>query len=267
MLAELPERNADNVSRTASYLELYAWTRDNPPELPWLLMAHLVSRNGGYLMTDTAVFLDRKEGLFRESAMVELFLFLERANFLIFYDAWYHVLHHLLLRREQMNAGRVTRYMRERWAEYERDGAAGVSAELERRLVHELVVNEQNFIEHRVVHHAGFAVAAAMVGFFETIERDAPLVFPVDAPPIKVGTFANLERRIQTGRDIFDEVLRDREKRRRCFEWATAHPHTGSRAIYGGRPTPSVHDAWPLARVRALGPEVHDPPELFPGEL
>lgn len=261
MLAELPERNRDNVTRTASYLELYAFTREHPPELPWLLMAHLVSRNGGYLMTDTALHLSQGEGLFKPSALNELFLFLERANYLIFYDAWYHTLHHLLGESDRMHPARVTPYMRGRWFAYERDREHGFSPELERRLVEELVVNEQNFIERRVVHHPRFAVAKAMVGLLEAVGRDAPLVFPVEAPAIRVGEFARLERRIRTGHAIFDRVLRDRTKRAQSFAWAEAHPHTGSRSVYGGRATPRLHEAWPASRVAAMAPDIHAPPE------
>ena len=51
-LDELDERNTDNVSRTESYLALYQALRADGVELPWILMAHLVSRNAGYLMSD-----------------------------------------------------------------------------------------------------------------------------------------------------------------------------------------------------------------------
>ena len=47
MLSERDARNRDNISRTTSYLELYAFARERGIELPWVLMAHLVSRNAG----------------------------------------------------------------------------------------------------------------------------------------------------------------------------------------------------------------------------
>src|SRR5688572_9480024 len=135
LLEELPERNRDNVARTASYLELYAYTVANPPDLPWLLMAHLVSRNAGYWMSDLAARIERKP---EEAAGAEnLFLLLERANFLIFHDAWYHVLQHL--RGREPAAGRMPRFMREAWDRYESDPSR------ERELVFDLVTNEQNY--------------------------------------------------------------------------------------------------------------------------
>jgi hypothetical protein len=268
MLAELPERNRDNVTRTESYLELYTYTREEASDLPWLLMAHLVSRNGGYMMTDVAESIARDDGVFSRGALEDLFLFLERANYLIFHDAWHHVLLHLLGRAHEATPPRVPRFMSEAWTRYEADARSGAAAaptpEAERRLVCDLVTNEQNFIERRVVHNARFAKAAAMVAFFESIGREAPIVLPDKSYTTTVGGFASLERRIATGWRIFDERLADRAGRARLFEWATAHPHTGSRAAYGGRSTRTVREAWPVGTVESMWPGIHAPPEPDP---
>src|SRR5262245_66157406 len=93
-LEELPIRNRDNPSRTESYLELYAHTVAHPPDLPWLLMAHLVSRNAGYWMSELCARIENKPE--QAEGLEKLFLLLERANYLIFWDAWWHVVHHLL---------------------------------------------------------------------------------------------------------------------------------------------------------------------------
>ena len=140
------ERNRDNVARTASYLELYRYTVENPPDLPWLLMAHLVSRNAGYMMSDLARTQERsrrepQSGIPPE-ALDELFLFLERANYLIFFDAWAHCLGHL---RGLPLAAPTSLFMREAWAGY-------AAQPDERQLVLDLVHNEQHYIEQRVVH-------------------------------------------------------------------------------------------------------------------
>jgi hypothetical protein len=266
MLAELGVRNEDNVARTSSYLELYAYTRDHPPDLPWLLMAHLVSRNGGYMMTDVATSLARRDGVFSADATRTLFLFLERANFLIFHDAWWHVLHHLLGRSGELGAPRATRFVVDRcWPDYERAVRdRGVSADVEAQLVRDLVTNEQHFIERRVVHNPRFEQASAIVGFLESIGRDAPLVLPCTDASIKVGRFALLARRIQTGRRIYDEVLADPARRERIYGWARQNAHTGTREVYGGRAGPRIRDAWPVSEVRALWSGVHAEPETDP---
>ncbi len=259
MLDELAERNADNVTRTASYLELYALTRELGRELPWVLMAHLVSRNSGYLMTDLAVAIERGTTPFSREALTEMFLFLERPNFLIFHDAWWHVAHHLL--DAPMQEGRVPRFVREAWRRYESSPRTG---EVERALVFDLVTNEQNLIERRSVHAPRFDKARALVRFFDAMKTEQPIVLPVTSARIIVGGFLEIEKRIATGRRIFDEVLSDRAQRDAIFEWATAHPHTGSRAAYGARATPAIPEAWPRARVRELAPEIHAEPEHDP---
>lgn len=259
MLGELEERNADNVSRTESYLELYALTREMGRELPWVLMAHLVSRNSGYLMSDLAIAIERGTTPFSREALTEMFLFLERPNFLIFHDAWWHVAHHLL--DQPMHEGRVPRFVREAWRRYQ---AAKKSEEVERALVFDLVTNEQNLIERRTVHAPRFEKARALVRFFDAMKSEQPIVLPVTRAQIIVGGFLELEKRIATGRRIFDEVLADRATRDAIFDWATAHPHTGSRAIYGAKPTPPIREAWPRERVREIAPDIHDDPEHDP---
>lgn len=267
---ELDARNVDNVARTASYLELYALARERGRELPWLLMAHVVSRNAGYLMTDLAVTLSGSGTMFTPEALTELFLFLERANYLIFFDAWHHVLQHLLGRAEAADP-RTPRFMREAWSRHEeRARARHGDRDDERALVLDLVTNEQNLIENRVVHHPRFERARAMIGFLEAVGREAPIVLPpcgAKLPAIKVGGFARKERRIDAGRRIFDELLGDRARREEIFAWAMAHPHTGARSVYEparrGRDA-TLRERWPTAKVRALWAGVHASPEPDP---
>jgi hypothetical protein len=264
-LRDLDARNRDNVTRTESYLELYAYTRDNPPDLPWLLMAHLVSRNGGYLMSDVADSIARGGGAFSPGALVSLFAMLERANFLIFYDAWHHVLLHLLGRSGEASSARVTPFVRAAWSRYESaHGEAVATASAEKQLVRDLVTNEQNFIERRVVHAPRFAQALAIVEFGASIGRETPIVLPDKSRTIHVGRFALLGRRIEVGWRIFDEILADRAERERLFAWAMAHPHTGSRAVYGGRATRTIREAWPADQVRKRWEGIHAPPEADP---
>jgi hypothetical protein len=253
-LDELPIRNRDNVSRTESYLELYAHTAANPPDLPWLLMAHLVSRNAGYWMSDLAARMERKPE--QAEGLTNLFLLLERANFLIFHDAWYHVLQYLSGREPQ--AGRAPRFIREAWARHRADPSR------ERELVLDLVINEQNYIEHRVVHAPRFEVGLALIGFIEASGREKPISFPLTAAEIRVGGFAQLDKRILTGQRIFDEVLADRDHRRRLFEWAKERPHTGDRSVIGEAPSPPIRSAWTVERVTSLDAGIHAEPEPDP---
>ena len=250
-LARGDELNRDNVTRTAAYLEFYGHTVEREArDRPWLLMAHLVSRNAGYLMSDLA----RPRAGVPVDALRELFLFLERANFLIFADAWEHVLRALA---GLPHDARTPRFMRDAWARE-------LATPDERRLVLDLVHNEQHFIERRVVHAPRFEMARQMVAFIEASGREKPIALPLSAVEIRVGGFADIVKRIDTGRRIFDEVLADRDRRRAIYEWALAHPHTGDRALIGGRASPPIVDAWPLATVLALDPAIHAPAEIDP---
>jgi hypothetical protein len=213
-------------------------------------------------MTDVAESMARDDGVFSQGALVELFLFLERANFLIFYDAWHHVLLHLLGRSHEADPARVPRFVRDAWTRYEASERA--SAIAERQLVCDLVTNEQNFIERRVASNARFSRAAAMIAFFESLGHEAPIFVPDKSYSTKVGGFASLERRVATGWRIFDERLAPRDGRDRLFAWSMAHPHTGSRATYGGRKTPPLREAWPLATVQSAWRDVHAPAEHDP---
>lgn len=251
---ERDTRNRDNLTRTASYLELYRHTVAHPPELPWLLMAHLVSRNAGYMMSDLARTRLAPPAGVPPEVFDELFLFLERANYLIFYDAWAHCLAHL---RGLPSPIATPRFMHAAWARYAQQPD-------ERQLVLDLVHNEQHYIEQRVVQNPRFARPLQMITFLEAAGRDKPIALPLSAAEIRVGGFARIEQRIATGRRIFDEVLADTAHRRAILEWALANPHTGDRAVAGGRPTPHLHVAWPLARVQTLDSQIHAPPEPDP---
>jgi hypothetical protein len=257
--AERAERNRDNIARTESYLELYALTRESDADWPWLLMAHLVSRNAGYLMVDLAQAIDHERRVFTRASLVESFAMLERANFLIFFDAWHHVLRALERGDDFAGDAATTEHMKRAYSAY-----FSGETDRERRLVLDLVTNEQRFIEHRVVHGEAYRRAMALLGFVEKSGHERPMVLPLSPAKITVGGFAEVERRIETGRRLYDEVLVDRVLRAEIYAWALETPHTGSRAAHGGKPGPRLRDAWPLERVRTISPALHAPPEPDP---
>lgn len=269
-LEEAQARNTDNVTRTESYLELYAHTRAEGRELPWLFMAHMVSRHAGYLMSDLGRTLADARTPKTEvvvSVIGNVMALLERANFLIFGDAWFHVLQHLLGRSDA--PGPTPQFMRAAWLRFERGvargpGHGGHDRALERDLVMDLVHNEQHFIDRRVVHDPRFAAGLATIELIEREGREKPVHFPVVSHEIRVGGFADLTRRITAGARIFDEVLADRGRRDQIYVWARHHPHTGARTVYGGKPGPTVREAWPSVRVEALLSGIHGPAEADP---
>ena len=73
--------NKNNVTRTRAYYQFYV----QYPEIHWALLGHMVSRNGGWNMTDLRRFI--YENFIRERAN-HIFFFLERGNWLIFQDVY-----------------------------------------------------------------------------------------------------------------------------------------------------------------------------------
>ncbi|GMA51516.1 hypothetical protein GCM10025857_28730 [Alicyclobacillus contaminans] len=132
------QQNRNNLTRTAAYLDVY---RRNP-ELHWAFLAHMVSRNGGWNMTDL-----RGEWFQRltDDRLVDAFFrFLEQANWLIFSDAYPQLLMYEWSKREGRDLsgylGRfgVSRFMRVVWRWFWQHRNASV-------LTRALIVNEQNF--------------------------------------------------------------------------------------------------------------------------
>lgn len=70
--------NKNNVTRTEAYFQFYT----NYPEIHWAFLGHMVSRNGGWNMTDLKGDLLTK--LLTPDEQLAFFSFLERGNWLIF---------------------------------------------------------------------------------------------------------------------------------------------------------------------------------------
>lgn len=80
--AQTKEKNENNVTRTAAYLDFYK----RHPEIHWAFLGHMVSRNGGWNMTDLKGELLLY--LLTEKEQQSFFTFLERGNWLIFQDIY-----------------------------------------------------------------------------------------------------------------------------------------------------------------------------------
>lgn len=74
--------NKNNVTRTRAYYQFYI----QYPEIHWALLGHMVSRNGGWNMTDLKGDLYTK--ILSEKEQITFFSFLERGNWLIFQDVY-----------------------------------------------------------------------------------------------------------------------------------------------------------------------------------
>ncbi|WP_438446647.1 DUF2515 family protein [Gorillibacterium sp. sgz5001074] len=228
--------NRNNVTRTAAYWELYR----KHPELHWAFLAHMVSRNGGWAMTDLQGellprILDRQERR-------DLFLFLERANALIFQDAYPQ----LLLYAESLKAGRplfhllpllhVSAFMRPAWELFWANRNSSPALTLC------LIINEQNYIQGRVVENGYYQkqVLNTLAFQAQSLLQLNQVFFPYRSGEDKgyrlagaiLEDFTSLDERIGIGKALYGILFGIPELRVSAAAFAAQHPHTGSRADY-----------------------------------
>jgi hypothetical protein len=230
------ENNRNNVTRTAAYLDFY----QRHPEIHWALLAHLVSRNGGWNMTDL-----RGEWLphiMDEREIQAFFLFLERSNWLIFHDAYAQLLLYEEMKRTGSDLTRllpllgVSRFMAPLWREF-------LKHQTSVRLTRGLIVNEQQYIEQRVVRRPFFREHVLKTFEFaaQSVLSLDQVLFPYKADAadnrlsivgVVVHNFASVKQRIAIGKALYGLLYGDSARFRKIVEWALAVPHTGSRADY-----------------------------------
>lgn len=259
--------NCNNLARTNAYLNFYQQHR----EIHWAFLAHMVSRNGGWSMTDVGgsllqpVLSNRKARAF--------FNMFERSNWLIFGDAYPQLLLYAeSLRRRKplfhlLPLWGVSRFMVAIWQHFweERDPFLLTTA---------LIINEQQYIEKRVVKHPFYRRAVMQTVLFklQTAFDFNQVVFPVGDDsryPRLIGrtmhNFANKAHRIKTGRLLY-RMLFHPDYFERVYDWAVNHPHTGSRADYWPerftRQTPARRNRTYSPSLSAVWPNViHRPAE------
>ncbi|WP_187434348.1 DUF2515 family protein [Paenibacillus methanolicus] len=232
---ETAQANRNNVTRTEAYRLLYL----RRPELHWALLAHLVSRNGGYNMTDLqAELLPR---LLNGEQRDAIFAMLERANSLIFGDAYPQLLLYDASCREGkslmhlLSAFGVSRFMAPVWEQFwlRRESAILTVA---------LIVNEQHFIERRIVQHpfyrqqvldtASFLLQAPMQLNAVFMPYGALEDGEMQLAGIVLEDFRNLEERIEFGKRLYAMLFGVPEVGRGVHLYIKAVRHTGSRSDY-----------------------------------
>jgi hypothetical protein len=276
ILAVREAHNDTNPQRT-DYYDRY-WTAN--PEIPWSLLANLVSRNAGYQMSDLArfsaklavagsltVILPIPGTILLGLAQIKaLWAFLELGNFLIFRDVcpalegWVHA------KRRPEHTDRIfdmllepefdlDPFAVEQWKSFARLGDGRTQADIQKHCF-ALIANEQNQIEDRLVRGVGSylgelasttSVLVRLYGALGLTRLGFPLGSPAaDATADKlaiyqVGDFISLDARINTGRDLFVGLLDTATRRDRVHAWVRANRlHSGSRADYN-EPYYSTH--------------------------
>jgi hypothetical protein len=221
------------VTRTKAYLDFYRIH----PEIQWAFLGHMVSRNGGWNMTDLkGEFLAR---MLTEKERNSYFSFLERGNWLIFQDAYPQ----FLLYEESLKSGKnlfhllphfhVSTFMETIWNAFWQ----GQNLYM---LTMALIINEQSYLEKRVIQSPIYKKEV-----FSTLEfklQDflslSHILFPYENnKKLKLSGqtlhhFGSLHERILLGKRLYSILFNDQARLRMAVTWAYANPHTGSRSDY-----------------------------------
>lgn len=237
--------NENNISRTKAYLDFYK----KHPEIQWAFLAHMVSRNGGYSMTDLKAELLTR--LLSKKEKESYFSFLERGNWLIFQDAYPQ----LLLYEESVKRKEplfrllphlnISIFIETIWDHFWKSPDSSL-------LTFGLIINEQHYIENRVIRNQQYI--KEVLGTLEFEIQDLlsfnQILFPYnDYGVIKlagqtVNQFKSLHERIQLGKRLY-MILFDTEVLKKVEDWAMAHPHTASRKDYWPHIFNDVHEGIP----------------------
>ncbi|GAB3802518.1 DUF2515 family protein [Virgibacillus kimchii] len=228
IINKVKKHNADNISRTDAYLKYYL----QHPEIEWALVASMVSRNAGWNMTD--LYLSPLQELFGKNELFQLFMTYERANWLIFSDAYpqlliYHQsklvnkpLFHLL------RNFRVSCFMIKEWYYFWQH-------QDKQRLVRSLIINEQNVIQSPVVKHSFFQhhVFHRMPYLLQNIFWMSAVLLPTKNGLFGayVHNFTNLTNRIVLGKRIAS-IMFHPHIYEHILDFMLTHEHTGSRKDY-----------------------------------
>lgn len=235
-LTEVHNRN--NVTRTAAYWKMYR----RHPELHWAFLAHMVSRNGGWSMTDLQGEL--LPSILDAEQRRDLFLFLERANALIFQDAYPQLLLYEYSKKRGRSLFRllpyfhVSGFMGPVWEVFW-EGVRSLPdpKQLSPLLTVCLIINEQHYIEDRVVRNPYFKTHVLDTPAFQAqaILQMNQVFFPYGdgrLAGLVLESFSDLQERISVGKSLYGMLFGIPEVLRGASAFAASQPHTGSRADY-----------------------------------
>ncbi|GIN61158.1 hypothetical protein J27TS8_11510 [Robertmurraya siralis] len=245
------ELNVNNVTRTKAYLDFYL----KHPEIHWAFLGHMVSRNGGWNMTDLKGGLLTR--LLSRTEALNFFNFLERGNWLIFQDAYPQ----FLLYEESLRSGKnlfyllpffhVSQFMETIWNDfwYYHDPSI---------LTISLVINEQSYLEKRVIHHPTFKkeVFDSLEFMLQDILSMNHILFPftssgrVQLIGETLHHFQSLHERILLGKRLYKILYADQKRLQQVLQWAKQTPHTGSRKDYWPNIFNSIEEVVPGTELK-----------------
>ncbi|WP_409288900.1 DUF2515 family protein [Peribacillus sp. SCS-37] len=243
-------KNTDNISRTKAYARFFYMH----PEIKWAFLASMVSRNAGWNMCDL-------EGIWLPRALpveyrCRLFLTYERANWLIFDDAFPGLLlyHYSTINKRPMfhlcPFFNISDFMKNEWECFWEKGD-------EQRLLYSLIINEQNLIHTPVMKQKFYRNWVFSSGGFLLQDRMhfSTVLFPTRSGKLyglSVNHFKNLDARIDLGKNLA-AILFDSGLFNKFLKFSITTEHTGSRHDYERffpyekrRETPFLRKVYPV---------------------
>ncbi|MED4229239.1 DUF2515 domain-containing protein [Neobacillus cucumis] len=242
IMLKTKENNLNNVTRTRAYLDFYL----RYPDIHWAFLGHMVSRNGGWNMTDLKGELLTR--LMTKKDRVVFFQFLERGNWLIFQDVYPQ----FLLYEESLRQGKplfhlfrhfnISIFMEILWHQFWKSNDAYI-------LTIALVINEQYYLEKRMVQNP--QNQKDVLNKLEFLLQDwlsfNHILFPYGNKNLVGQTlhqFESLHERILLGKRLY-KILFHQDIHPKVVEWAKNHHHTGSRKDYWPDIFNSVNEGTP----------------------
>ncbi|UKK99283.1 DUF2515 domain-containing protein [Brevibacillus brevis] len=230
--------NRDNIDRTRAYLSFY----QKHPQVHWALLAHLVSRNAGWSMTDLRGELLPR--LLRAKEQQDYFSFLERGNWLIFHDAYPQLLLYEECVRRQTNLFYllphlgVSTFMQAIWNHFWKTTDKYI-------LAIGLIINEQNYLEEQVMKDPAYqnSVVRTIPFALQELLQLNMILLPQQKRVDEQGSslqlagervfhFSSLPERISLGKRLYSLLFGAINRQEAAYAWALDQPHTGSRKDY-----------------------------------
>ncbi|MBD8070207.1 DUF2515 family protein [Bacillus sp. PS06] len=249
---ETDKQNIDNISRTKAYLLYF----DRNREIPWAFLASMVSRNAGWNMTDLEGkwFPQILNAYYRRC----LFMSYERANWLIFNDAFPQLLLYEITKERGESlfhlskAFAISTFIESEWEIF-------LSGEDQERLMISQIINEQHIIQKPVIEHPFYKkqVFTSTIYKLQDWFHFSSVLFPVikgELYGFSVHDFRKVSKRIELGTKLA-QLLFHPKYYPSFYQFAITTEHTGSRLDYEQyvyptkkRDTPFLRTTFPIIR-------------------
>ncbi|WP_010095844.1 DUF2515 family protein [Ornithinibacillus scapharcae] len=223
------KHNIDNISRTIAYQQFYL----KYPEIKWALLASVVSRNAGWNMTD--LHLPAYKNMLGEAERKQLFMTYERANWLIFSDAYPQLLVYELSTKNGkplyhlLQDFHVSSFMIREWENFHQFKDT-------LRLMIALIINEQNLIQRPVISQPFFKreVFLSIPYILQNTLMLNAVILPTKENGLYgafVHGFTTVANRIDLGKSLASQLFHP-EIYNHIMNFLLGVEHTGSRYDY-----------------------------------